>query len=347
MTGTTISVDEARDCVDLGIITMKIEEFQAVLQRFPTTFEAYGKLKYNISQFVDANGKPHYAAVVRTNEQGDLSAQATARSLIDDLKPDHVILVGIAGAKPEQEFTLGDVIVANRMYNFMVTAANADGSVEYAVHGSPAHPVAQLVAANLAADFDKYGNWYNAAAIGMTRPPVSLCDRRFAGPETWKSKLREVLGHYFGEDSHDRQPIVFDGAIASASTLMKNPVTLMKWLEMARDLKAVDMEISGVFEAARSIEGDVPVIVIRGLSDVIGFRRDSRWTDYACHTDASFCRALVTAGVLRTEGKAEPPVGGEAVSNIQFNVSGGVVQGVAGAAKVNIGSVTFGTPPKG
>jgi hypothetical protein len=40
-------------------------------------------------------------------------------------------------------------------------------------------------------------------------------------------------------------------------------------------------------------------------------------------------------------------VGGEAVARIQFNISGGVVQGVAGAENVQIGSMTFGAPPKG
>jgi hypothetical protein len=39
-------------------------------------------------------------------------------------------------------------------------------------------------------------------------------------------------------------------------------------------------------------------------------------------------------------------IGGEAVARIQFNMSGGVVQGVAGAENVQIGSMTFGTPPK-
>jgi hypothetical protein len=39
-------------------------------------------------------------------------------------------------------------------------------------------------------------------------------------------------------------------------------------------------------------------------------------------------------------------VGGEAVAKIQFNMSGGVVQGVAGAETVTIGSLSFGGSPK-
>jgi nucleoside phosphorylase len=306
---TQISLAEARQSVDVGILTIKTEEFRAVLQRFPIQFEAHGKIPYNISPFVDASGKAHAAAVVRTSEQGDISAQATAASLIEDLRPNLIVVVGIAGASPEREFTLGDVIVANRMYNFTVTAANPDGTIGYATRSSPAHLVAQTVAANIVADSPKYGEWYGEAAIGMARPVVRLSKRNFTGPESWQRKVRDALAQYFGKDGHDRQPIVFDGPIASASTLMKDPVVFMEWLDKVRDLKAVDMEVSGVFEAARSIKGDVPVIVIRGLSDVVGFRRDSAWTDYACHTAASFCRALITSGTVRVGLKQGAAVG--------------------------------------
>jgi hypothetical protein len=40
-------------------------------------------------------------------------------------------------------------------------------------------------------------------------------------------------------------------------------------------------------------------------------------------------------------------IGGEAVAKIQFNMSGGVVQGIAAAENVQIGSINFGNPPEG
>jgi hypothetical protein len=66
------------------------------------------------------------------------------------------------------------------------------------------------------------------------------------------------------------------------------------------------MEISGAYEAARSISGDLPVIVIRGISDIIGFKRDSKWTEYACQTAASFCRAMLTSAVLTVNLGQQP-----------------------------------------
>jgi hypothetical protein len=45
---------------------------------------------------------------------------------------------------------------------------------------------------------------------------------------------------------------------------------------------------------------------------------------------------------MKTDG-----IGGEPVAKIRFNMSGGIVQGVAAAENVQIGSMTFGTPSKG
>jgi nucleoside phosphorylase/tetratricopeptide (TPR) repeat protein len=293
-----MSVTEARTLVDVGIITMKNEELRAVLKRFPVECKADGSIRYNISRFVDANDTSHYVAIVRAAEQGDISAHATARSLIDDLNPNFVILIGIAGAVPQQEFTLGDVIMATRMYDFTVSAANPGAAVELSTRSEPSHRVVQILAANLAADVDDLGDWNSDASIGMPRPPVALDNRNFRGPKSWKDAVRDALEHYFGRSGNDRSPIVLDGAIGSGSTLVKDPELLQKWLGAARDLKAVEMEIAGVFEAARSIQGDVPVLVIRGLSDVVGFKRDRRWTDYACHSSASFLRAYLSTDVL-------------------------------------------------
>ena len=58
--------------------------------------------------------------------------------------------------------------------------------------------------------------------------------------------------------------------------------------------------------------------------------------------DADVAKALhQLVEQMKTHG-----IGGEAVAKIQFNMSGGVVQGIAGAENVQIGSMTFGAPPR-
>jgi hypothetical protein len=59
--------------------------------------------------------------------------------------------------------------------------------------------------------------------------------------------------------------------------------------------------------------------------------------------DAEVAQALhALVEQMKTDG-----VGGEAVARIRFNMSGGVIQGVAAAENVQIGSMTFGATPKG
>src|SRR5258708_37934265 len=52
------------------------------------------------------------------------------------------------------------------------------------------------------------------------------------------------------------------------------------------------------WQAARSVKGDRPVLAIRGISDIVGYRRDADWTKYACHSAASFTKAFITSSLL-------------------------------------------------
>lgn len=296
-----IGLEEARKLVQVGIITIKSEEFSAVLRRFPSVLEAKGRTQYNIAKLVDSNNAVHHVAVVKSFEKGDLPAQSIANALIEDLGPRLILIVGIAGARPEKEFTLGDVIVANRMYDFNVSATNARGKIEYDTRSAPAHRTAQIVASNLVANAVKYGAWFSEASLGMQRPKVEVEMRNMKGSLAWRRRISESLEYYFGPAGVYKQPAVLDGAIGSSSTLVKDPNLFAEWLDKTREVLAVDMEISGVFEAARSDRGDIPVIVIRGISDIVGFKRDAAWTKFACESSAAFCKALLSSDVLTPE----------------------------------------------
>jgi nucleoside phosphorylase len=313
-----ITLRAAREIVDVGIVTIKSEELAAVLARLPPEVEARGQTQYNISRFSDDSGREYHAAIVRAWEQGDLPAQSIVHALVTDLAPSVLIIVGIAGGRPEKEFTLGDVIVASRMFDFTVSAANADGTVEFATRGASVHRIAGIIAANLTADTVKYGDWNSEASIGMPRPPVRITKKNLKGSSEWQHKVREALGEYFGKGGRDRQPIVLDGAIGSSSTLMKDPVLFASWLDKSREVKAVDMEIAGAHEAARSVHGDIPVIVIRALSDIVGFKRDKGWTEYGCRSAAAFCNALLRSGVLPLghDGALEKPISAQQATDL-------------------------------
>ena len=50
------------------------------------------------------------------------------------------------------------------------------------------------------------------------------------------------------------------------------------------------------FLAARQIDREHPILAIRGISDIVGFKREEQWTKYACTTAAAFAYALLRSG---------------------------------------------------
>jgi nucleoside phosphorylase len=279
--------------IDFGILAIREDEFEAILDRFPKQGVVEARRRYRIRQLELGNGEVYTIAVVRCAEQGNTDALNAARDMLEDLDPAFLLVVGIAGGVPAHEFTLGDVIVSSRIVDFSVEALLKDHSHEFALGGGPLAPdAAKLVADIRAMVLDgELEAWNERASIGMDTPPVEIEDGNFYGGEDWTKDLRAKLErHFLGKRL--RAPRVVTGAIASSDRLIKEAETLQVWLKIARQIQAVEMESAGVYKAAH---GRVPFLAIRGISDVVGFKRHPDWTTYACHSAAAFTRALLLA----------------------------------------------------
>ena len=110
--------------------------------------------------------------------------------------------------------------------------------------------------------------------------------------------MRTSLQHHFGATSKARNPTVVTGSIATVNQLVKDTQLLADWQQFARQTQAVEMELGGVYQAARRNNREYPILAVRGISDIVGFRRDDSWTAYACHSAAAFTQALLRSGVL-------------------------------------------------
>jgi WD40 repeat protein/nucleoside phosphorylase len=310
------SLGEVRGQIDFGIITMREDELTAVLARFQPQWLVMGNAHYNIGVLHSRRGRSFHVAIVRTAGQGHAAAQKAATALYHEIDPACFVLIGIAGAKPEPEFTLGDVIVGTRFYDFSVGAALSGGKTETSDGGAPIHPLVQAAAVNLPAVAGLLGEWNTEAAIGRPVPPVVLDPKNFRGDADWRDQVRSSLSRQFPESGPVRPRLVTAGALASANVLMKDPARFKRWLDHGRDIKGVEMELPGVAEAVRSVLGDRPVLAVRGFSDVVGFKRDPGWTEYACHSAASFAHAFLTADLLNLEPKPKmPPAGRKATAD--------------------------------
>jgi nucleoside phosphorylase/DNA-binding NarL/FixJ family response regulator len=284
--------------IDFAIITIREDEFRAVLKRFPHEESVEGNRRYAISHVEAFDSKHYTVAIGRTPEQGQGASQDMARDMIEDLDPHWLLLVGIAGGVPEYEFTLGDVVAANRLLDFCIEAAIENRGSEYGVGGGPMHKDVQVFLAHLPAEEKKLRDWNTEEAIGMPRPPVRLGPKYFYGDNEWRHGVKEKLSKHFGRSAPPRLPQFTTGAIASSDRLIKSSAVLKTWRSVARQIQAVEMELAGVYQAARRREREYPILAIRGISDIVGYRRDPDWTKYACNSAASFAYALVRAGLI-------------------------------------------------
>lgn len=308
MVQISTNIAELKGKVDFGIITIREDEFDAVQQRLPIEQIVVGRQRYGISRLKTISDDEYVIAHVRCLEPGVGVGQSVARTLIDELNPQWILLVGIAGSLPDYEHTLGDVILAARLHDFSVSAIiendNQEVRQEFAGGGGPMHPDVQNLVASLPMLNLYLDKWYTQNSLTVPRPQVKFGRNNFYGDDDWKKKVRESLDRYFGKKSIRQQPKALAASVASSGILLKDTQTASLWLTTARQIRGVEMELAGVYQAGWDFHK--PVLAIRGISDIVGFKRSPDWTSYACHTAAAFTQALLRSRPIIPLESKEP-----------------------------------------
>ncbi|MER2536064.1 MAG: hypothetical protein ABTQ31_12960 [Rhizobiaceae bacterium] len=250
---------------------------------------------YRVGTFLNgAENTPRNVLMVTSGMGNQAAGAVTVQALNSFPGIKHILLAGIAGgcpnpAKPVEHVRLGDIVVADHrgivQYDNVKTTATA---VQYRSY--PQKPAARMLQA--AADLDAEAElgrrpweaWIAHGLInyeGAARPPDAndvLHDGTAMVPHPSDPKRRP--GH----------PRVHRGAIASADTLQKDPAQ-RDMLRDKWDVRAVEMEGSGVQNAAWMLERDI--IVIRGICDYCDIYKNDDWQPYASLVAAAYARALI------------------------------------------------------
>jgi nucleoside phosphorylase len=285
---TTREAGARRKKIDFAIITIRTDEHDAVLRRFPGAELVRGRQwNYHIGQ-CSANGGIYRVAITRCARQGEGEAQQVANSIIDDLRPRWILTVGIAGGIPDSDFCLGDVVVSNQVYDLTVTAELPGGDREYSLGGAWVSRAVDRVFATLTNN--QLGDWNNEESIGLKRPEVTTEAGNLLGDREYIDKITHTLDFHFKKA---RRPVFVTRPIISSGTLMRNPDIVRVCQTFMRHFAAFEMEFAGVFHAARRSKVDYPVLTIRGISDIVGVPRSEHWTKYACETAAAFTHAFI------------------------------------------------------
>ncbi len=221
-----VDLESFKGKIDFGIISIREDEFRAVLDRFAPDRYAMGSQRYAIGA-VRSNGGGHYNfASVRSVEQGQGHAQKVATDLIGDLEPQWLLVVGIGGAVPSMDFTLGDVVCATRVHDFSVRAVKEGTPDTYSAGGGPMHPeIHRLLASLPAIDKQQLGKWNSPEALGTPKPTLrvpGMNSDRYYGDAKWKAEVRRTLLHHFPRGQPPRPPLVTSRQVATSDALVKS-----------------------------------------------------------------------------------------------------------------------------
>ncbi|MDO9546548.1 MAG: DUF1508 domain-containing protein [Pelolinea sp.] len=287
-----------KEKTDICIVTVKEDEFLEVKNLLGKTHGSNNQaqdqpwLFFSIKTIQENELK---IALARIPDQGTKKSQSFTNRVISELKPSWVLFVGIAGGIASEDFSLGDVVVSKRICDLTLEVSKPDGERTYSLREESIHGTAKNFISILPAIItDQMKDWNKNIE---KRPTINLedgiLDKKITTKNAvWKGKIKDSLMHNFGKK---RAPKAIIGAIASSDRLVKDIKITESWITVAREILAVDMELTGALEAAGNV---LPLIGIKGISDIVGYKRNEEWTIFACKSAAAFTYSLLCSGKL-------------------------------------------------
>jgi nucleoside phosphorylase len=302
----------------LGIITALTHETAAVRAVFgdPQRVDVPGAgagRAYWLAEIPSPLGGVHRVAMAQA-DKGNNVAAIRASLMLTHFPGTSVIMCGIAGGvpspgKPDDHVRLGDIVVSNEkgvvQYDFVKrTVRKKRTDVAEEIRSSPRPPSALLAeAVRILESNGLLGQrpWERFLQEGLTR----LEWRR---PDESTDILLDaqdgttVLQHPTQDVRRPGQPLVLLGPIASANTLLKDPMKRDALREQF-GVKAVEMEASGIADATWT--HGVGYLVVRAICDYCDMKKNDVWQKYAAVAAAAYVRALLEAmpGITTSSGR--------------------------------------------
>jgi nucleoside phosphorylase len=247
----------------IGILTVIIEEFEELRAILGTTVNVPGS-PYYVAR-IEASSR-FDVVLMKLSGRGNIVSATGTRDLLEDFKPDYVLLVGIAGGiKGRDDTYLADVVVADFVEGYEMQKLSAGQSKRRKEpHDHPGHRLRNSIAQPIAIS----GTW-------LTRVQRNRC------PETDSNPPKVIFGNLiFGEK------ILGDDEDAYQQKILQD----------FDNADAVDMESGGVarsiYEARVTKHYNPQYLVIRGISDYVDAPSNNemrrRWKRYAAHVAAVF-----------------------------------------------------------
>jgi nucleoside phosphorylase len=289
----TIIAAALKGQIDFAIITATEETQRAVLQRFRAEKFIQGKRQYSLA-VVPRDGAPSYnVALITLPDIGSQVALQLTRDLIDDLDPTWIVSVGVGKALPNHKFSLGDVIVGNRIASFALETRKQQGRSDFDLRSKEMAREITNFQGTLVGKESQFADWDQ----GILPREIALKDfdpADFYGDKEWQNNVCSSLK----EGLSRPRPRYQVGMIASSDNLVENQRLTSQLKSALRSVCLLETELAGICNAAENR----PVLGICGIGGIIGLKTGFKWQEYAAQTAAALTYALIskTAPIEKT-----------------------------------------------
>ena len=270
-------IRDYRGRVHLAIVSVKPEEEDEILLRFPRQHSVRGERDYGLCHVENVQGDPLLVATVRQPRQGNLEANSVTRDVISDLDPEWILLVGIAGASPFGDAVLGDVVLGTHTHDLTVQVRNADGGTTFAAGGGAATTDVEATVVHLRSIL---------AQVNLPRPEITLNPATLIYTTEDEEVNKKIAASLNVRFSRGYAPKILDGPIISTDALVKDVHLVRQWRETMRNTLAIEMESAGAYRAARTRVKTYSLLAIRGISDIVGLEKQEGAVQHACRIAA-------------------------------------------------------------
>lgn len=219
----------------------------------------------------------------RSQHQTNIVSAQTAGDIIEDFRPQYLIVIGTAGGRSEQDsLGLGDVVVADYLDYSGYWKFTAGQVLERKLPHD--HPSGHLL--------------------------ESYVEPLRTDPARWTAKIES-------ERPQEGQPTLFVGGVVSGNTLLGDPDNEEQKRVLQHFDKAYAFEMEGyglssaIYKARKEVHYNPQYLIVRGISDLVDTdaaennQTRKKWTKYAVDAAAAFTAVLV-ADFLRVNGYLPP-----------------------------------------
>ena len=232
----------------------------------------------------------HVAAI---NGQGQSAAYAAASGLLEKHHPSLVILSGIAGVRFDADMGLFDCVAAVSCIDYSVSERLPNGKNRPTAE--PMGPTIRSAESFISGLAEWESGLVSAierelAIVGAIAPAHDRIGRKDITARNLE--LRKGISDAVGRHAMRTERRFMIANVCSGNDLHKDADYLQELVGGDKRLVVVEMEFANTARACN--EAGVPCLMIRAISDIVGYKKKSTWALYAAQVAAAGVKALLT-----------------------------------------------------